>query len=219
MARRCSECGGDLSGKPPHAKTCGDGCRQKRSRRLRRQKVDAGKAGALPEHQKVLQEVTRGERDDVAQRIVEDELRPVVREAITDDVLRGISDLIALAPTVVDKIREDLESDDSTVRQKAYSLVAKYTFGHPAIVRPPEEDGGKQLIVHFGLPRPDDGSAPEAIEATATELVVDDIRQCDSCQEDKSVTEFVAGSSRCRECYEEQQRVAREYQESIDSAG
>lgn len=157
----------------------------------------------MPEHQKVIEEVVRGERDDVAERVVKEELRPVVREAITEDTLRAIQDLVALTPKVVDAIREDLASDDAVIRQRAYSLVAKYTIGHPAVVKSGEENDSKQIIVNFALPRP--GDEPVDAEATAVELEAEDFRQCDLCGADKPVTDFVAGSSRCASCHEQQQ--------------
>lgn len=135
-----------------------------------------------------------------------EELAPIVRESITDDTLDAIRKMVALTPTVVAKIQEDLESDDPNIRQKAYTLVAKYTIGHPAIVRPPEEEDAKTLVVNFGLPRP--GDAVEHVEsevpAEATE-----VKQCDRCGEDKPVTDFVVGSQRCQTCFDEQQAQAK----------
>lgn len=205
-ARVCSECPNTLDGKPPQTKTCGAACRVKRSRRLRANKVRAGEALALPEHQKEIQEIVRGEKDDLTERVIQDELRPVVREAITDDVLRAIADLLALTPTVVSKLREDLEDEDPTIRQKAYTLIAKYTMGQASLI--PEEAGSdKQLVVNFELPRPD--ATPKAVEVEAEEIE-SETKPCDICGTDKPLAEFVDGSDRCSVCWEAQRKEVEE---------
>ena len=144
----------------------------------------------------------------MARRVAEEELRPVVREAITEDVLRGIQRLIQLTPDVVAKLEEDLHSDDATVRQRAYTLITKYTLGHPALVRPEDEEGGKELTVHFAMPRPEE---PEPIDAPAVELEAGPTTVCDMCGDEKPDEEFVAGSSRCRSCYESAQEAAKKF--------
>lgn len=207
MNRVCSECGSPLSGKSTKAKTCGDKCRQDRSRRLKRNRVENGKASAMPPEQKKITEIVRGERDDIVHETIKEEVRPVVREAITEDVMRSIAELIALTPKAVEALKQDLESDDTVLRQRAYTLVAKYTIGHPALVRPPDEDKNRPLIVKLEGPQP---SAAPAIEGAATELDDSDIRQCDMCGHDKAVEEFVANSTRCQECYEKQRTAAAE---------
>lgn len=172
-----------------------------------RQKKEAGAVANLPPHLKVISESVRNENQDVAHEILHDELAPVVRDALTEDVLRGISDMVALTPTIVEKIKEDLESDDANIRQKAYTLVAKYTIGHPAIVRPPDEGATGNLVVNFGLPRP--GDAVEHVESDIS-LEADEVKPCDMCGIDKSITHFVAGSGRCQQCFDEQQAQAKE---------
>lgn len=211
--RRCSECGSDLGNKRPQAKTCTTECRAKRSRRLRDAKKRSEETQRLPEHAQELTEIVRGERDDVVERVVQEEIRPVVREAITEETMRAIQDLVGLTPRVVAAISEDLASEDAVIRQRAYTLVAKYTIGHPAVVRPPEETAQKQLIVNFELPRP--GDTPVDAEASAVELQEDEFRQCDLCGADKPVTSFVAGSNRCADCYEGQQAKAKQLLEGI----
>lgn len=174
-----------------------------------RARKEAGENSALPDHLKQLSAGARNEVEDVLHEVAQEELRPVVRDAITEDVLRAIQDLVGLTPKVVAAITEDLTGDDPTLRQRAYTLIAKYTLGHPAIVRPPEEATG-QLVVNVGLPRPSDagsGSAP-AIEGTAAEIS-DDTRECDVCHTDKPVNEFVAGSNRCQQCHDEFQAAVR----------
>lgn len=210
--RVCSECGESLEGKPITAKTCGTSCRAKRSRRLKRQAKEAGEAKALPPHQKEISERVRGEAADVAHKVIEEEIRPVVRESITADTLEAISKMVGLTGAAVAAIAEDLASDDAVVRQRAYTLIMKYTVGHQAIVRPPEEEKGGDINVHFELPR------PKAEDGTAEEEVVEavEMKTCDQCGEDKPTPEFVANSTRCQNCYEVQQNRANELLDADD---
>lgn len=139
----------------------------------------------------------------MAHRIIEEEIRPLVRESITEDTLRAIGDMVALTPTAVAALREDLASEDATVRQRAYTLLLKYTVGHQALVRPPDEDKTQPLEVVFNLPRPE---SPEIENADVVEATV--VHTCDKCGEEKPVSEFVAESERCSTCFEKQQAEA-----------
>jgi hypothetical protein len=133
-------------------------------------------------------------------------LEPIVRENLTEDVLRSLQRMIGLTPLMMDAIEEDLRSEDATIRQRAYSLVMKYTVGHPAVVRPEDANAGQQLVVNFQLPRPgdtDSGESPQGSvhrgpeEGSGEELVV-----CDSCGEDRLESEMVSGSTRCQTCFD-----------------
>jgi hypothetical protein len=205
--RRCSECGASLDGKAPQTRTCSDVCRTNRSRRLRAAKVKSGETRSLSPEQEAAADFATGERDDVARQVVAEELRPVVREIIDEKVMNGVRDMIGLTPAAVKAIEEDLQSDDAVIRQRAYSLVVKYTIGHSALVRPPEEEAGKMMVVNFQMPRPGDGDVVDS-DAVTVDIQDDEIRQCDMCNEDKPVTEFIANSSRCRECYDKQRSAA-----------
>jgi hypothetical protein len=215
VARVCTECGNSLSGADPRRKTCGDACRAKRSRRLHRQKKEAGEARKAnhSEDERELALAVRTEVKDVGHEVLREELRPIVRESITEETIRAIGQLVRLTPTVVEKLAEDIESEDSTIRQKAYSLVAKYTLGHPAIVQAEDQDKNQQLVVNFELPRP--GADIEAAEP-ATEIEFDEIRQCDKCGEDKPLSAFVANSYRCQDCFNAQQHLASEMVKAAD---
>ncbi len=204
----CSECGASLEGKQPQTKTCSTNCRVKRSRRIKASRAKGGTNHGLNEHQAEISARVRGETADIAHRVIEEELRPVVREAITEETLRAISDMVGLAPRAVEKI--GAESEDSTVRQRAYSLITKYTVGHPSIVKPEETDSNQQLNINFQLPRPTD-DASEVIEVESAVELEDDgeTRACDLCGEDKTVTQFVAGSDRCVACFDQQQERAK----------
>lgn len=205
-ARRCSECGESLTGRSALTKTCSDRCRNARSRRVRRQRREVNK---LPEHLKVVQQVVTQERGDVVKKVVEEEIRPVVREAITEDVMQSIRDLVALSPAAIAAIEDDLTGSDPVLRNKAYTLLIKYTVGHNALVETPEEEESKNLTVNFSMPRPEDST--DEVPADAEE-----IKQCDSCGIDKPASAFVGSSDRCSECFDQAKQMAQELVERAD---
>lgn len=199
--RICSECPNPLTGKSAAAKTCSPKCRSARSRRIRNAQRKAGEDSAYPAHAKEISERVRGETPDVARHVIEEEIRPVVRESITADTLKAIADMVALTPQAVAALQEDLASDDATIRQRAYTLLMKYTVGHSAIVTP-DDDGNKgPMHVHFELPRPGSDQPAEPVE----EAEAVEVRECDHCHVEKPLDEFVANSYRCKGCFEEQQ--------------
>lgn len=153
-----------------------------------------------------MSEITKGQHTDALQRVVEEEIRPVVRESITEDVMRSINDLVALTPEAIDAIKDDLRSDDKTLRNRAYTLLIKYTIGHRALVPTEAEEEGKNLVVNFNMPRPGD---------EGTELVVDadELQPCDSCGIDKPMDQFVANSNRCQDCFDAARHAAEKYLE------
>lgn len=198
--RTCSECDNVLEGKYATAKTCSPTCRTKRSRRLRRERREA--EVARRNYQGGADEVTaivRRQEYDAVMRVTQQEIQPIVREALTEDILRAVQGMIGLTPRAVELLAEDLESEDSTIRQRAYTLLIKYTAGHPALLRPSDAEPGGQLVVNFNLPRPDDLPAPagddEPIEAV-------ELQTCDSCGEELPASEFESGSARCHACHE-----------------
>lgn len=203
MERICSECSAPLG---PHAtptkKTCSKSCRDKRGRRIKRQEEESNRkrsqARLLPEH---LQPLKAKELKDVAHDVMKEELRPVVREALTDDVLRSVERLIRLTPRMIDCIEEDLHSVDTTIRQRAYTLLARYTLGNPSVAPAPEDPGAQGMTVVFNLPRPGDTEAPEV---SVTEAPYDEInvKPCNECAVHKPLGDFEAGSDRCKECHE-----------------
>jgi hypothetical protein len=168
-------------------------------------------AAASPE-QRELAERVRSERDDVAHKVIQEEIRPVVRESITEDTLKAIRDMVALTPATVAAIQEDLQSEDAVVRQRAYTLILKYTVGHQAIVRPPDEDRTQPITVNFQLDRPPQADAPdlpeqaEPVESTAVE-----VKTCDMCGKEDTADKFAANSTRCLSCYDKQRRRADEF--------
>lgn len=201
LARVCSECGAPLAGKSVRAKTCSVRCRQARARRLRSAHVDAR---AL-EDTREIRDLVRTAGQDAVQQVIKQELAPVVREAIDDDVLRAISKMVGLTTRAVEVLAADLESEDAVIRQRSAALVVKYTVGHPALVKSADEMP-PHLEVHFSLPRPD--SEPILTEYDEDGQTVDE-RSCDMCGQLKPIAEFVAGSDRCSACFEESRREIR----------
>lgn len=189
--------------------TCSDSCRSKRSRRLKRQRKKAGQARAHPAELQGIYQADTGQIEDVAMEVMRDELKPVVREALTDDVLRAIQDLVHLTPLVVQKIREDIEqSSDPTLRQRAYSLVAKYTLGNASVAPAPLEQSAQGMQVTFVMPRPGDTS-PAATETPADGDAVE-LKKCRDCETDKPATDFEGNSDRCLECHQSLQARVQE---------
>lgn len=199
MARnlRCSECKAPLS--HPQAKTCGKTCRSRRSRRIKSAAKRGAEKRALPEHLQVMSKAVTSQIKDTAHEVLKEEMGPVVREAITSDVLRAVDDMVALTPRMVELIKEDMESEDASIRQKAYTLLAKYTLGNPSVAPASAEQQPAPLSVVFQLPRPGDTNSgtEEAPPAEATEL-----RECSECHNTAPRSDFPDDAERCVTCHE-----------------
>lgn len=206
MARSyCSECGQPNPGNDPRRKTCSDACRSKRSKRLRRARKDQSHYTPA---QKELAEAIHREAPDFAKDVIQEQLVPVVREALDQEVLNSLKQLVGLAPAAVAALQEDLASVNDKVRQNAYKLILQYSVGHPSLVKV-DEDKHAPIQINFALPRPDD--QPEMIdEAEVVEEDAGDVRECDACGATKPASEFVDASDRCVECFNAQQRRAQE---------
>lgn len=198
--RRCSECTRSLEDRAPTAKTCSTKCRKARSERMK-------KTNDLAEaHDAEITPVTRRRAIRAAHEATVQELRPIIREALTEEALGGIKDLLGLMPAAVATLIGDLASDDAVLRQRAAALVVKYTMGNPALVQHEDTAGGGQIVVNFALPRPGEpvdqvGSTPN--DEGAWDGEGDELRSCSSCGTDKPVSEFVEESDRCKVCHEE----------------
>lgn len=193
-ARKCTECETPVSGK---ALTCSDRCRTRRSVRLRAERARG--------------QVDRTGAEDIAQEILREEIRPVVREALTEEVLRGIEDLIGHVPDAVAAATALLQSGDEEMRYKAAALIMRHTVGHKAIVPDVNEGSNAQMTVVFGIPRPDEVPAdmlprrdPDAPALLPPPV---ELRECDACGADKPADDFIANSNRCDECFAKQQKL------------
>lgn len=186
-------------------------CRGRRSRRIARERKRENLRGQTPGTAAISKMVRQKDRiSDVARDVMQEELRPVVREAITEETLRAIQSMVALTPIMVQAITEDLvgtQLEDGTIippdpqiRQKAYSLLARYTIGHGAIVQPEQQDPNNQLVVVFdGMKRPE--VAVQA-DAEATAEPEEELRTCMGCSRELPADQFVGRSDRCHVCHQ-----------------
>jgi hypothetical protein len=195
----CSECGEPTGS--PRRKTCSPAHRQARSRRL---KAIKKRAAAMTPEQKDIAARIDGSIDDVTHKVVEEEIRPMVREALTQEVFDSIQQMTRLVPPVIQSLQQDLASDDDKVRQKASELVLRYTVGNTAVLKDDPEKH-QPLHINFALPRPGGNEELPAIETEAVEY-----RECDMCHEDKPVSDFVENSLRCVDCFNKQQEHLQE---------
>jgi hypothetical protein len=188
-ARRCSECQSSLAGMQPTAKTCCESCRKKRARRLAKKKTRK-----VPEHMAGMHDAVTKATDDAVQEAVRAELAPIVREAITDDVLQSVDKLMRnIVPAALEAMADDIHGEDRDLRQRAYTLALKYTLGNPSVAPKPDAPSGQPIQISFEVPRP--GTDTPAIEAAAEEL-----KACQECGMDRPVSEFLEASDRCVHC-------------------
>lgn len=146
-----------------------------------------------------VNEIVRTEAVDVIERELRDQLRPIVREAIDEDVMRAIDDMVGLTPSAVKALRADLDNEkDPVLRQRAYSLVIKYTLGNPNVA-PPREATALPFQVNFNLPRPAE-LEPQPNDIVPLDGDIGAWQTCDVCHLAKPDEEFVGGSSRCQSC-------------------
>jgi hypothetical protein len=208
--RACSECGASLNGKGVTTKTCSPAHRAARSRRIKREKSERIQAAnrALeytPEQNQVRAMVEA--KTDVVRDVIRDEVTPIVRESLTEAVLVGIQQLVAITPKMIAAIEADLDHPDDNVRQKAYTLLARYTLGNPSVAPQPQTAAAQPMTVHFNMPRPGGETEPGSVipEATAIE-----IKECVECKIEKEETQFVGNSDRCQECHDKLQALVME---------
>lgn len=201
LAPVCSECGTSLAGKKKSTRTCGEKCRKARSIRLRTQHARDGEwendgRQENPETAEMRLAI-RSELDDRIHKVLDQELTPLVREAITDDVLRSITALLALTPQAVAAIMDDLMQTESyDRRQKAYTLLLKYTAGNSPLVPSVDPKPPAVNVIFPGMERPD------APIVTAAELLDDDEFICNACDRALPMSEQAApGAERCKECH------------------
>ncbi len=195
----CSECKKTLRGKNKLARTCSSRCRSERVRRKKRQAAAIAERGTHPEH------VSRAKMKDAAHEVLKEELRPAIAASLTPDVLHGLGELVAMVPDAVARLREDLDSRDETIRQRAYFHVMKYTLGNPAVAPGAPEQTPQPMQVSFVMPRP--GVATPELEAVAEELAT-----CEACHIEQPRSAFVANSQRCQTCHDAiQARVANRF--------
>lgn len=196
--RRCSECSKSLAGLASSARTCGENCRKKRQRRRAKLNHET-----QVEAEATIGQIVRNEAPDVVTRVLHQELEPIVREALDENVLRAISQMVGLTPRAVQVLAEQLESPDPVLAERAAITVMKYTVGHPALVKPAGTTS-PPFTVQFELPRPAEQTSRSDQEELITDAVeADATRVCDVCGQEKPDDQFEADSNRCSSCFRE----------------
>lgn len=191
-------------------KTCSDAHRAKRSRRIKREQVNraaVARATVFPEHQKEIRDIVADRVPEIGNEIIKEELRPVVRDAITGKVLGAIKTMVGLAPHAIAALERDMQSTDSSTSLRATELWFRYTVGKD-LHDPNKENESANMTVNFALPRPTEETVWEDTEHNVIEEA-EELRVCDVCRQEKSASAFVANSTRCHDCHEEMvQKVA-----------
>lgn len=226
----CTECGTPYTSRNPHSKVHSDACRMRRNRRKRREggaftdfAIDAGPTADA------MQEAAKhaiADLPQVARDVLAGELRPVVREHLTQAVLDSIGSMVDLLPLVHAALADDLVAvrtlrthdgdiiygDDGEPiyevdydrRSRAVQIVLKNTVQHGGVAPQAEKPEMAPLTIHFdGMQAPLSVGAV-TVDGAAYEAVVDlpaGARQCDSCGEIKPDDEFVGASDRCEACH------------------
>lgn len=192
----CTECSAPITGR---GVTCSDRCRVRRSRRIKEAK--GRNRGVKP----LAVAPSQDQLESAAHEIAIKELTPVVREAITPDVVNAIGAMVNLTPLAISLLEQDLRNADGNIRQRAYTLLMKYTVGNPAVAPAPEFNP-PDFNVNFVMPRPDRSLEAETeviAEISDAEVVPWDAesRECMICHASKPIDEFVGESPRCVECH------------------
>lgn len=201
----CTEC--DRPVRRPGA-ACSATCRSRRKRR-----VDAQAASGRDVTKLVTDEAER-----VAQKELAEALRPVVKEAITQDVVDRIHEMIGGMPDAIEALMEDispepggpdgeLTSDQLDRRQRAYSQLFKLTAGNRNLVPDINADKNRDLTVIFGGALARTEIQRQSGDVDPTSGVIES-KECDSCHVGKPLSEFVGSSDRCKTCFQEMREAA-----------
>lgn len=188
----------------PKSSYCSDACRFRRSRDKR---SGRGTREAVPD-------LIENGIVPVTQQVLAEELRPVIREAITEEVLAGVHQLIGHVPAAIQRAAELLDSSDETLRYQAAALILRHTAGNKNVVPDVNEGRQRDLHVTFALPRP---QGPTQADGESTGVI--ETKECDSCGHTKTLDEFMGQSDRCKECFGKMQAIGQGIIERTDSDG
>lgn len=210
--RICTECGHPFVAINAGHKVCSPKCRTKKMHRKRRGvPADPAVAARGAERQRKVEAAVEEGAIEIARDIIREELRPVVREHLSADVLRAIGDLVELTPLLVAALKDDLEAQtpvydpetgeqrigadgtpvtrtDYDRRARAASLLAKHTIGSAGLAPQPVNKPQPITVEFGGMPRPDWDAAPP--------------RTCEVCGASKPAAEFAGESARCQPCHD-----------------
>jgi hypothetical protein len=143
------------------------------------------------------------EAERATQELLREELRPHVREAITDEVVEQVKSLIGHVPLAIEELAAQLHSEDEELRHKAAKEILRHTTGNKAIIPDINADKSQAIIVNFALPRPD----PQSTNLAFGPPTIEEKRQCDSCLSWKETDEFEGSSDRCAECFKKMKAI------------
>ncbi len=203
------------------AVTCSATCRTQRKRR-----TDKGRPEPYgPERRAEILAGIRATAEEgavaMAQEIMREEIRPVVREALTSEVMSAIGDMVALLPLSIAGLRAEMEgvplivdgvvmrdhknnviyAIDGDRRLKAIAMLHKATVGSAGLAPQAPDAKAPPIAINFGdVPRPNWDA-----DTTAAPL-----RECEICEEDRPEDDFVGGSNRCASCDAELRAQAEE---------
>lgn len=193
----CSICGDPLVGK--QRSLCGKRTCKRRHSAKRASEKAAVKAEAITA-------IAKNEAVEAVRNEIQQQVGSVVREALTDEVLAGLSAAVKLIPDAIGALGEILmgEADPDQKRQAANTLL-RYTMGNSSIAPPSLEQVPAPLQVYFDIPGGEahpqlPSKAADAVEATAVEEPAEDERQCMECNLWKPAHDFVGKSDRCQSC-------------------
>lgn len=175
---------------------------------MEREKKAASRRSLNARHPEHHAQLSQAERKDITSKVMAEEIRPIVREQLTDDVMRGIAGLVNLTSRAVELLGRDMESHDESVSQKATALVLRYTLGNQSVAPAPAEVQPGAMTVNFHAPR----AEVEVIEAHVVEdpaIEAGEVQLCCECAVPKPLDAFVGGSTRCQTCHDALQATIR----------
>lgn len=190
----CSECGTVVPNKSGIRKTCSQRCRAKRQRRLARLNKESSERASLSPELAALRAAIDDKAGDELHKLIQDEAKPFVREALNEQVVAHLQKMIGLVPAAIEAVAADLLNPDPKLRAKAYELILKYSLGNPSVAPDKADDHGP-VTVNFNLPR---SEADVVVDATSEE-----VKPCEICGKEKPESEFQDGSERCVQCFNE----------------
>jgi hypothetical protein len=135
---------------------------------------------------KVSKALVFGKLYDPVRDILREEVRATISQHVKDNVLGMTEVLTDLLPLVYSSLAQDVQSEDSFVRQKAISLVMKYAM--PLAKEEPKVDDSRVINVVHHVPIPDTAFG-HAIEGELVSLP-------------SGVEPFEADWPTCRDCHE-----------------
>lgn len=196
---KCEVCGKPLTGKQRRA------CGKEHGQQLR------GRASA--DRANMARTVAENLVTASVQAELDKQVGPVVREALTENILGSIRSMVFLMPQAIEALHNNLINGDVDQKQKAATTLLRYTMGNPSVAPPSLEASPAPLQVLFNVPL--SGSLPAApddlIEGAEPDEAAE-LKECMECHQHKPLSAFVGRSDRCKDCHARlMERVEDEY--------